>query len=173
MERGGEGVNQMNAAEIIDSDQRILGSTRRDGNIFIFEAEGFGPPFRGQMPENINAAALMHWCNAVRGEFNERFRKQEAEADVPAPDVQGSQGATSAPTGDTRGSLPPVPESPEDAQAQVEEDLVSKVADLEARIAECEAEEQAAHGVVDAMRKRRQSLRATQRVYAKLLRGLK
>jgi hypothetical protein len=79
-------VNDLELQDLMASDVKIVDSSLRttySGHpALMFPAEYMpdGIPYIAQVPEKLDPAVLRGWCNSVRGEWNARQGRKEAEA---------------------------------------------------------------------------------------------
>ena len=135
----------MKLIEIVDSDQKILQHTKRDGKFFVFEHDELPQPLRGQVPDNITRDVLNQWVIFIREHYNEIEKRKNyppQSTPVPVPDAL-SQADPAA--NDSGGGRAPDQVGGAGLEASVEEYLRAKIAAWEARKDRAEAACEAAY----------------------------
>lgn len=124
----------------MDSDQKILAATQKQGNRLSFNfGEDLGPPLIGQFDE-LNVHSLTQWCNAVRGAYSARKDRQEAEKNREAAIVRGTSEQANPDAGVASGSGLPVPENVEGVKAAMAAGIESALVDLGRRRAKVQSD---------------------------------
>lgn len=124
---------------IQDSDAKILDHSSQEDGFMVFPANLMpdGEPFRGQLPpEGPNTEVLMSWVSNVRGQYNARKERKDAEASERGKVLRDAEESRPAITDERGRSLSSAAETVSNAQEELGTYLESQIALLSQQLDE-------------------------------------